>query len=155
MSPDEKRRMVVAALGAEIPYRLVTAREVAAIHEEMVSVFGGTPGLRDYDMLESAVGRQLHEATYGVGDLPAIMATLASGVVRNHAFVDGNKRTAFGALLMGLERNGVAIDYDPVEAHALFQELAAGTLSDTDFTAWVRTLVEAEESSRPRESPVY
>lgn len=142
MSPDDKRRVVAAALAAEIPYRLITAREVAAIHDEMVKVFGGTGGVRDPGMLESAVGRQLHEATYGDGDLAAIAATLASGIVRDHAFVDGNKRAAFGALLMCLERNGATCDYDPVEAHALFVELAAGTLSDSDFTSWVRSILQ-------------
>ena len=81
MNREEKRRAVASALGAEIPYRLITAREAAAIHDEMVSVFGGTPGVRDMGMLESAVGRQMHEATYGSGrdDIAAIAATLAPG----------------------------------------------------------------------------
>ncbi len=149
MNPEDKRRAVAAALGAEIPYRLITAREAAAIHEEMVEAFGGTLGVRDLGMLESAVGRQLHEATYGQRDLAAIAATLASGIVRNHAFLDGNKRTAFGALLMFLERNDADCDYDPVEAHALFVELAAGTLSDADFTAWVRSILRPGSVARP------
>ena len=69
--------------------------------------------------------------------------------MRDHAFLDGNKRTAFGAMLMCLESNGVAFDYDPVEAHALFVDLAAGTLSDADFTSWVRSIIRQDQGSRP------
>lgn len=150
MHDNSKQNLVASALSAESPYRLITVREVAAIHDEMVSVFGGSPGVRDPGLLASAVGRQLHEITYGVADLPAIAATLASGIIRNHAFIDGNKRAAFGALLMCLERNGVVSDYDPVEAYEMIRELASGTLSDEDFTSWVRVLVEPEPASRPQ-----
>ena len=90
--------LVLAALGAELEFRFVTVREVVKIHDESVKRFGGIEGVRDCALLESAVARQLQTATYESRNLADIAASLAFGLCNNHAFMDGNKRTAFDIL---------------------------------------------------------
>jgi len=147
---DRKYNLIAAALGAEIPYKFVMAVEVAAIHDEMVQVFGGTPGLRDAGMLESAVGRQLQTATYGCCDIPNIAASLAFGITQNHAFLDGNKRTAFGAMVAFLDKNAVEFDCDPVEVQQIFVELAAGTIGEPDMAEWVTRITGFSDILAPK-----
>ena len=75
------------------------------LHTEQLALFGGPDGIRDQGMLESALGRPINKFTYGETDLAALAAAYAFGIARNHPFVDGNKRAAFGAL------NGYLIGY--------------------------------------------
>lgn len=126
------------------------AIEVVAIHDEMVRIFGGTPGLRDAVMLESAVGRQLQTATYGTCDIPNIAASLAFGITKNHAFLDGNKRTAFGAMVAFLDKNAVEFDCDPVEVQQVFVELAAGTIGERDMVDWVTRITDFSDTPSPK-----
>lgn len=111
---------------------------ISAIHDEQIAEHGGSPGLRDEGLLESALARPRNLAAYGEPDLAALAAAYAFGLVRNHPFVDGNKRAAFVAAELFLDLNGqdlVASDEDCVTA---MLSLAAGETSEAEFTAWLR-----------------
>lgn len=117
---------------------------ISAIHDEQIAEHGGSPGLRDEGLLESALARPRNLAAYGEPDLAALAAAYAFGLVRNHPFVDGNKRTAFVAAELFLDLNGqdlVASDEDCVTA---MLSLAAGETSEAEFAAWLGA------RSRPR-----
>ena len=113
-------------------------RVVIAIHEIQLAEHGGGVGLRDPGLLESALARPLNRAGYGEPDVAELGALYALGIIRNHPFIDGNKRTGFAALFAFLSFNGMEFDPPEVEATMTILSLAAGELSDEDFIAWVR-----------------
>ena len=75
---------------------------------------------------------------YGETDLAELAAAYAFGLARNHPFIDGNKRTAFAALMMFLRVNGVLFSPDPAEATAIMLALAAGEVDEARLTRWIR-----------------
>lgn len=89
-------------------------------------------------MLDSALGRPQNKFAYGETDPAALAAAYAYGLVRNHAFVDGNKRIAFIAMVVFLRKNGVAFAPDPAHATAIILELAAGNVSEDSLARWIR-----------------
>ena len=113
---------------------------VLAIHERQVAEHGGTDGVRDDGLLESALARpqQLHASGDPAPDLCDLAAALAYGLARNHPFLDGNKRTAAVACETFLELNGAALEADDVELYPVYLALAEGKLSEKDFAAWLR-----------------
>ncbi len=111
---------------------------ILAIHDEQLAEHGGSPGVRDEGLLESALARPLNRAGYGEPDVAELAAVYAIGIARNHPFVDGNKRTAFAALFMFLALNGIEFEPAEVDATIAMLRLAAGDTSDEDFIAWVR-----------------
>ena len=119
-------------------------RIVVAIHEIQLTEHGGGLGLRDDGLLDSALARPLNHAGYGEPDVATLGALYALGIIRNHPFVDGNKRTGFAALFTFLSFNGMAFDPPEVEATMTILSLAAGELSDEAFIAWV------QRSSHPK-----
>ena len=112
--------------------------EALAIHDALIAEFGGSPGLRDGGLLEAALARprQLH-AYLDDSDLVTLAAAYIATVVRNHPFVDGNKRAGFTFGLVFLDTNGVWIEGDNNEAARLIYDLAGGTSSETDVVAWL------------------
>ncbi len=112
---------------------------ILAIHDEQLAEHGGAIGVRDGGLLESALARPLNRAAYGDPDVAELAALYAIGIARNHPFVDGNKRTAFAALFMFLCLNGLEFEPPEVDATMTVLRLAAGDLSDQEFTAWVRS----------------
>jgi death-on-curing protein len=84
----------------------LTKDEILAVHEQVLAAHGGSAGIRDEGLLESALGRPRHLASYGQGDLFDWAAAYAHGIANNPPFVDGNKRTAFVAAALFLESNG-------------------------------------------------
>jgi death-on-curing protein len=111
---------------------------VLAIHEEQLAEHGGAVGLRDGALLESALARPVNHAGYGQPDIAELAALHAIAIVRNHPFVDGNKRTACVMLETFLELNGVALDVGDADAVIAMLDLAAGVTSDKAFIGWVR-----------------
>lgn len=113
--------------------------EVLALHEMMLVQYGGLECVRDDHMLESALAKPQQLFTYGKPTLPELAASLAIGVVKNHPFVDGNKRTGFMLGAGFLERN--AFTFTALEADAVIQTLAlaAGELNETGYAAWLKT----------------
>jgi death-on-curing protein len=108
------------------------------LHAEQLALFGGPDGIRDQGMLESALGRPINKFTYGEGDLAALAAAYAFGIARNHPFVDGNKRAAFGALIVFLGLNGIDFLVPPESATAMILSLAAGEVDEEGLTRWIR-----------------
>jgi len=115
----------------------VTKSVIVAIHDEQLSRYGGPAGVRDEGLLESALARPLNLAGYGTPSIAELGATYAIALVRNHPFVDGNKRIGWMAMVTFFGLNGV--DFAPPEAEAVVAmlDLAAGELPEPGFTAWV------------------
>jgi len=111
---------------------------IVAIHDEQLAEHGGAVGIRDEGLLDSALARPLNRAGYGNPDVAELAALYALGIARNHPFVDGNKRTAFAAMVLFLSLNGMPLVADEAEAAITMLRMAAGELSDDEFIAWVR-----------------
>jgi death on curing protein len=112
---------------------------IIAIHDEQLAEHGGALGMRDEGLLESALARPLNRAGYGDPVIAELAATYAIGIVRNHPFADGNKRTGFAALFMFLGLNGAEFEPPEVDATMAMLRLAAGEMTDAEFVTWVRS----------------
>jgi death-on-curing protein len=111
---------------------------VLAIHERQLRQFGGPPGVRDAGALESALGRAQNRWAYEEADLASLAAAYAFGIARNHAFVDGNKRTALVSLVTFLGLNDIDFVADEAEAVVIIRDLAAGLVDETSLARWIR-----------------
>ena len=111
---------------------------VLDIHAEQLALFGGGDGMRDLGLLESALARPLNKFAYGETDLAALAAAYAFEIARNHPFVDGNKRAAFGSMIVFLGLNGIDLDVPPQDATAIILEVAAGEIDEDGLTRWLR-----------------
>jgi death on curing protein len=118
--------------------RWITYEQAIAIHGEQLRRFGGAPGLRDEGMLRSALERPVNKWTYGQAPLAELAAAYAFGLAKNHAFVDGNKRIAFMAMMTFLHKNGVPFAPDPAQSTVIILGLAAGEVSEESLTRWIR-----------------
>lgn len=118
----------------------VDKRLALAIHERQLAEHGGSGGVRDEKLLESALARpqQLHAYGDPRSDFAALAASLAYGLARNHPFVDGNKRTAAVCCEVFLGINNVELDANDMELYPEYYALAEGKLEETDFAAWLR-----------------
>jgi death on curing protein len=114
----------------------ISYEQAIAIHARQLRRFGGAPGLRDDGMLRSALERPIN--SYQQASLAELGAAYAFGLAKNHAFVDGNKRIAFMAMMVFLRRNGIAFAPDPAQATAIILSLAAGEVSEESLTRWIR-----------------
>ncbi len=110
---------------------------VLAIYDEQLTDHGGVSGIRDEGLLESALARPLNLAGYGSPSSAELAALYAIGVARNHPFVDGNKRTAFAALVTFLDFNDASFDPPDAEAVIAMFALASGKSTDNEFTSRV------------------
>jgi death-on-curing protein len=90
--------------------------EVIDMHAEQLAMFGGPEGVRDHGLLESAVLRPINQWHYGETDMAALAAAYGYGLAKNHAFVDGNKRIAFHAMMVFLRMNDISFAPDPGQA---------------------------------------
>lgn len=111
---------------------------VEAIHDEQLAWHGGGEGIRDAGLLESAINRPRNLVAYGNPDLASLAASLGHGIVKNHPFVDGNKRTAYVAVETFLLLNGAALTASDGECVLTMERLAAGSLDEGEFAAWIR-----------------
>src|ERR1700751_722936 len=116
----------------------ITYQQAIAIHSRQLRRFGGAPGLRDEGMLRSALERRVNKWPYEQATLPELAAAYAFGLAKNHAFVDGNKRIAFMAMMIFLIKNGVPFSPDPAQATKIILSLAAGEVSEESLTRWLR-----------------
>ena len=112
--------------------------EVVDMHAEQLAIFGGPEGFRDRGLLESAILRPVNQWHYGQTDMAPLAAACAFGLARNHAFVDGNKRAAFHAMMVFLRGNGIPFAPDPAHATAMILALAAGEVNEEGLTRWIR-----------------
>jgi death-on-curing protein len=115
--------------------------DLVALHAEQLARFGGPPGLRDAGMLESACLRAQNKFAYGETDLIALAASYAFGLAKNHAFVDGNKRIAFQAMMTFLALNEKPLRCDPEAVAGVIVALAAGELTEDGLADWLRAQI--------------
>ena len=116
----------------------LTREAVLAIHAQLLARFGGSAGIREDNMLESALAkpRQLH--AYGQPNVYEMAAAYAFGIVKNHPFVDGNKRAGFVAAYTFLGINGFDFTAPEEEAFIFTRGLAAGEITLEEYTLWLQ-----------------
>ena len=111
---------------------------VLAIHNRQLIEHGGAEGLRDESLLQSALGRPRNHFAYESTDIVELAAKYTAGIVQNHPFVDGNKRTGFVVGVLFLELNGYRFTAREEAAAQAVLELAAGTLEEKSFCEFLR-----------------
>jgi death-on-curing protein len=111
---------------------------VLAIHDEQLVAHGGSGGIRDMALLESALNRPLNKRNYEDAELPELAAAYAYGLARNHPFIDGNKRTSLLALYTFLGINGIDFIVPEADAATVILSLAAGEVSEESLARWIR-----------------
>jgi death-on-curing protein len=111
---------------------------VLAMHGRLLAEHGGAQGLRDSNLLDSALARPKQILAYGEPDISDLAAAYTSGIIRNHPFVDGNKRTAFMAAYVFLAINGLRLVATEVDAAQVVTLLAASEIDEATFSAWLR-----------------
>jgi len=119
-------------------WKWIGAATILAIHDEQLAEHGGSSGLRDAGLLESALARPINRAAYGEGDAFDMAAAYAFGIPRNHPFVDGNKRTAYVAAELFLMKNGYLLAASDQAAVLAVLQLAEGTMTEEAFVTWLR-----------------
>ena len=119
--------------------RWLSSVHILSIHADQIQAHGGSLGLRDRGLLESALERPRNRFLYDTeADLPAIAAAYGFGLSSNHPFVDGNKRVAFQAMYLFLGLNGFRIDAPEEEVVTLILSLASGDLDEPALADWLR-----------------
>jgi len=119
----------------------IEERDVLALHDRLIALDGGASGVRDVGLLQSALARP--RQLYSYGDNPDVIdmaAAYIAGIVRNHPFVDGNKRTGFLIGILFLEINGTRFTATEPSAAQAILSLAAGTLDEAAFVIWLRSV---------------
>jgi death on curing protein len=112
--------------------------EVLVAHSRQLAEHGGSDGIRDETLLDSALAKPRNVFAYADSPtLPMLAASYAFGIARNHAFVDGNKRTALVICEGFLRLNGLRLDAPPEEKYLAFLALAEGSLPEEELTAWL------------------
>lgn len=118
-------------------------REVVfMLHEQSLARFGGSSGLRDKGLLDSALNRPLNLSTYGQPSIFDLAASYAFGLVKNYPFIDGNKRTGFIVAATFLALNGYRLIAEEVDATVRVLALAAGEMSEAAFSEWLKANAE-------------
>ncbi len=114
---------------------------VLAIHDRQLVEHGGAAGVRDESLLQSALGRPPNHLAYASSDIIELAMLYTAGILQNHPFVDGNKRTGFVVGVLFLELNGYRFTASEEAAAQSIIELAAGTIDETGFCAFLRANV--------------
>lgn len=108
------------------------------IHDAQLHEHGGSPGVRDEGVVESALARPRNKWSYGERDIAVLAAAYAFGVVKNHGFFDGNKRTAFLAAYAFLGLNGHDLDTGEPEVVDVMNRVASGRMTEAALAEWIR-----------------
>lgn len=119
-------------------WRWVDKQALHLLHDESLAEHGGAAGIRDEGLLDSALSRPLNLNRYGTPDFADLAASYAIGLAKNHAFVDGNKRTAFLATGLFLHLNGYRLSVSQVDATLTMLAVAAGEMDEAGFAGWLR-----------------
>ncbi len=121
--------------------KLLTKRQIILLHDQLIDETGGAHGIRDEGLLESAVltPMQTFEGTELFPSVEEKAARLGYGLVKNHAFVDGNKRIGAHAMLVFLAVNGIRIEYTQKELSDIILQVASGEKDYTDLLLWLRS----------------
>lgn len=109
-----------------------------AVHERLLTEHGGSSGIRDDGLLESALGRPQNLFGYGKPTIFGLAASYAHGIIKNHAFVDGNKRTGFMAAYLFLDRNGYQFAAEEGDVVVKTLAVAEGKINEAHLAAWLK-----------------
>jgi death-on-curing protein len=123
---------------AHQPWCWLSPEVLMAVHEEQLAEHGGAAGVRDQGLFESALARPQQVARYGEPDAADLAAAYAFGLVRNHPFIDGNKRTAYVSAELFLAMNGFGMVASDESAVLTTLALAASDIDEAAFAAWLR-----------------
>jgi len=115
----------------------VDRQVLAAIQNELLNRFGGLAGIRDEGLLDSAINKPKNPCAYGQPTIFDLAASYATGLVKNHPFLDGNKRIGFMAAYVFLGANGWSLEATEEEAVLETLALAAGERAEADYAAWL------------------
>ena len=117
----------------------LTQEQILMLHTELISATGGTDGVRDFGLLSSALNAPFQQ--FDNADLfPTIQqkaARLGYGLIKNHAFVDGNKRIGVHTMLVFLEINGISLEYTQEELYTTVLDVASGKADIEELTTWI------------------
>ncbi|MFN0279574.1 MAG: type II toxin-antitoxin system death-on-curing family toxin [Pyrinomonadaceae bacterium] len=117
----------------------VKLESVLALHKRQIAEHGGTDGMRDEGLLLSALARPENLFAYGENiDVAALAASYAFGIAKNHAFLDGNKRTATVVAITFLNLNGSDLAAPLPEVYTKFLGLAEGSVTEDELSDWIR-----------------
>ena len=118
----------------------LTIVDMLAIHDEQIAEHGGSDGVRDMNVIESAIARPRHLMNFGdpTPDMAALAASLAFGLAKNHGFVDGNKRTSAVATETFLVLNGFKFTASDEEIVQVWMDVGAGQLAEDKLADWLR-----------------
>jgi death-on-curing protein len=122
-------------------WRWIKESSVLAIHEEQIAEHGGLAGVRDLPLLQSALARPQNLAAYGSPDVADLAASYAVGIARNHAFLDGSKRTAWVVAETFLLKNGYELIARDDDGVTTMLAVAEGTMPEQEFAIWQRTYI--------------
>ena len=124
--------------GDDDRWHWVGASVVFAIHDFQIAEHGGSDGVRDRGAIESALMRPVNFALYAEPDAADLAASYAYGLVKNHGFVDGNKRTAWVVARLFIADNGHGLGFNVDEAVQIMEQVASGGISETKLAHWFR-----------------
>lgn len=117
----------------------LTKRQVLKLHEDLIQAFGGSSGIRDESLLDSALAASFQEFS-GETLFPTIQekaARLGYGLIKNHAMIDGNKRIGTHAMLVFLALNGIELDYTQEELYMVILDVAADRSGYDELLDWI------------------
>ncbi len=121
--------------------RWLTRVMLDVIHESQLREHGGSAGVRDEGLIESALARPQHKFAYSQSDLATLAAAYAFGLAKNHGFVDGNKRSAFMAAYVFLDINGFDIDATEPEVVDVMKRVASSRITEPALATWLRSRI--------------
>ncbi len=119
----------------------VPLQAIVIIHDRQIARHGGAAGIRDMGLLEAAAERPRNRLAYGTPRLDELSAAYAFGIAKAHAFIDGNKRTAFVTAATFLRLNGHALRPDPFDGVRAMEALASGAMAEAAFAEWLAHLM--------------
>ena len=120
----------------------VRADVLRNVHGRLIENYGGLPGVRDENGLESAIARPQNLQKYlSEQRIGVLAASLSWALLRSHPLIDGNKRAALAGLTMALDLNGYQLTCSEVEETAIILRAAAGEIAEEQWTAWVESVV--------------
>jgi death-on-curing protein len=121
---------------------------VDVMHHDMITTHGGLPGLRDEQLLESALARPTQRWNYEEdSEISSLAAAYGYGLARNHPYQDGNKRIAFVAMAVFTELNGFVLEAAEADVVDVMLKLAAGLISEEELAEWLRSHLSPAEDS--------
>jgi death-on-curing protein len=123
-------------------WKWINRQVLLLLHDESLAEHGGSSGLRDEGLLDSALARPLNLALYEQPDIADLAASYCVGLAKNHAFVDGNKRVAFLAVGLFLSINGYRLVTTQADATLTMLDVAAGEVKEAAFAQWIRSHIQ-------------